>query len=95
MHSRFMLIAALVASLATPAVAEPGKIVAQQVSQPTARPAQILLAQADIRTSQQSDGQVAQADSAPPADSQAPAPAKRRASRVTTCRCAGQTPQQP
>ena len=90
MHCRFMLIAALVASVAAPAIADPGKIAAQQASQPTERPAPILLAQVDIRAPQQADVQ------ASPADSQAPAPAKRpRASRVTTCRCAGQTPQQP
>ncbi|MEO7634731.1 MAG: hypothetical protein ABIS38_03665 [Sphingomicrobium sp.] len=90
MHSRFMLITAVAVSLAAPIGAEPGKVVAQQASQPVNRPAQILLAQADIPTgSPQADGQ------APQADSQTPAPAKKRTARVSACRCGGQTPQQP
>ena len=90
MHTRFMLVAALAAmTLTAPVGAEPAKAPAQPASQPDNRPAEILLASAEIRSpSQKVD--------APQGEAQAAAPAKRpRAARVTTCRCAGQIPQQP
>ena len=90
MHTRFMLVAALAAmTLTAPLGAEPVKAPAQPAAQPVDRPAEILVASAEIR----SPGQNAEA---PQSEAQAPAPAKRpRAARVTTCRCAGQIPQQP
>ena len=85
MH-RSLMIAALAATFAVSvAAAEPSKAPAPQASQPANRPAELLLASSEIRApdQQQSEGQVAP-------------PVKRpRASRVTTCRCGGQTPQQP
>ena len=94
MHTRFMLVAALAAmTLTAPVGAEPAKAPVQPTGQPGNRPAEILLASSEIRTpgqnvdAPQSEGQ---------AEAQASAPAKRpRAARVTTCRCAGQIPQQP
>lgn len=90
MHTRFMLVTAFAAmTLSAPVGAEPAKAPAQPAAQPGNRPAEILLASAEIRT----PGQTVEAAQG---EAQAPAPAKRpRASRVTTCRCAGQTPQQP
>lgn len=87
MHSR-KISAALAATfavlIAAPVAAEPAKAPAQQASHPTNQPAQVLLASNEIQTPGQ------------PSDGQASAPAKRpRAARVTSCRCAGQTPQQP
>jgi hypothetical protein len=82
MSARFMVIAA--AALATAGVAvaaEPVKPEVQQASQPTTRPAQVLLASAE---------QV----QAPVAPSDQPAPVKRRAARVTTCRCGDPEQQQ-
>lgn len=89
MHTRFMLVAALAAmTLSAPVGAEPAKAPAQPAAQPN-RPAEILLASAEIRA----PGQTVEAAQG---EAQSPAPAKRpRAARVTTCRCAGQTPQQP
>jgi hypothetical protein len=85
MHARFVMIAAvsLAAGTAAPA-AEPTKPSAQQAAEPANRPApQVLLASADqVR--------------APTPSDQANSPAKpHRAARVTTCRCGGQTEEQP
>ena len=93
MHTRFTLIAALGATmLAAPIGAEPAKAPAEQASQTANRPAELLLASADIRSPVETSG----AQQSDVSEVQAPAPAKRpRAARVTTCRCAGQTPQQP
>ena len=90
MHTRFMLVAALAAmTLAAPVGAEPAKAPAQPENQAGNRPAEILLASAEVRTPGQNVD-------APQSEGQASAPAKRpRAVRVSTCRCAGQTPQQP
>lgn len=83
MHIRFVLTAALAASLTVPAGAEGPKAPAPQASQPVNRPAEVVLASAEIRAPGQ------------PSDGQAATPAKRpRAARVTSCRCGGQTPQQ-
>ena len=89
MHSR-LIIAALAATFAMPVAAEPADAPATQTSQQAStaseetRPAEVLLASSEIRApGQQSDGQ-------------ATPPVKRRAARVTACRCGGQTtPQQP
>lgn len=90
MNTRTMLVAALAAmTITAPLGAEPTKAPAQPTGQPVNRPAEILLASAEIRA----PGQNVEAAQS---EAQAPAPAKRpRAARVTTCRCAGQTPQQP
>jgi len=83
------MIAALAATIATPIAAEPTKAPAQEVArpaeQPDNRPAELLLASSEIRTPGQE------------ADGQASPPAKRkRAARVTTCRCGSDAaPQQP
>ena len=92
MHSRW-IIAALAATfgaaIATPIAAEPSKAPAPEVArpadQPDNRPAEVLLASSEIRTpGQQSEGQAS-----PPAK-------RKRAARVTTCRCGSDTtPQQP
>lgn len=83
MHSRFLLAAAVAASLTATAGAEGPKAPAPQATQPANRPAEVLLASAEIRAPGQ------------PSDGQASAPAKRpRAARVPSCRCGGQTPQQ-
>ena len=100
MHTRFTLFAALGATmLAAPIGAEPAKAPAEQTSQTANRPAELLLASANIRSPGETSGaqQGAVSDvSDVQTSASASAPAKRpRASRVTTCRCAGQTPQQP
>lgn len=92
MHSRWMIAAVaatFAAAAATPVAAEPAKAPAQEVARPSEqpgnRPAEVLLASSEIRApGQQLDGQ-------------AQPPAKRkRAARVTTCRCgADSPPQQP
>ena len=81
MYGRYLIIASALA-FAGSAAAEPAKPAAKPVAQPaTDRPAAVVLASADQP--------VAPAVVTP---AQA-APAKKRAARVTTCRCAGQTPQ--
>ena len=87
MYSRTLnaaLAATFVALIAAPVAAGPAKAPVPQTEQPATPPAEVLLASSEIRApAQQSDGQTS-------------APAKRpRAARVTSCRCAGQTPQQP
>ena len=81
MFARSMLIAAALAS-ATSAWAEPAKPQPQPADQPAARGAVILASAENVRV-------------APVAtDPQAPQPVKRRAARVTSCRCAGQPTQE-
>jgi hypothetical protein len=84
MHARFVMIAAVALAAGTAASAEPTKASAQPAAQPANRPAPtVLLASADqVR--------------APAPSDQANPPAKpHRAARVTTCRCGGQTEEQP
>lgn len=82
MYARLMVIAAA-ALIGTSAVAEPPKPAPRDSAPPASRPAEVVLASAE---------QVPQP--APVAEQQTPAPPKKRAARVTTCRCADQTPQQ-
>jgi hypothetical protein len=80
MHSRCLITAAAALAFAGSAAAEPPKPAPQPA--PTNRPAEVMMASADqIRT----PALVAQAQATPAK--------KPRAARVTTCRCAGQTPQ--
>ena len=82
MYARLMVIAAAL-TIGTPALAEPSKMPAPDSVQPPSRPAEVVLASAEQVPAP-----------APVAEPQNPAPPKKRAARVTTCRCAGQTPQQ-
>jgi hypothetical protein len=78
MHSRCLIIAATALAFAGSATAEPAKPAAKPAAE---RPAEVVLASAD---QDRPPAVVVQAQAAP---------AKKRAARVTTCRCAGQTPQ--
>ena len=84
MHARIVTIAGAVLLAATSATAaEPVKKPARQAKQIQTRSTAVVLASADQVSSD------ATSDAAPP-------PVKRRASRVTTCRCGGDPqPQQP
>jgi hypothetical protein len=83
MHARFVMIAAAVLTAGS-AAAEPVKAPAQPAAQPANRPAPVMLASAD------------QVPTPSPTDQAAPPQAKpHRAARVTTCRCGGQTEEQP
>jgi hypothetical protein len=84
MHSRYLLIASAALAFAGSAAAEPPKADARDAAQPKNAPAKVLLASAD---------QV-QAPAPAVPDAAAPVPLKKRAARVTSCRCGGQTPQQ-
>lgn len=78
MHSRYLITAATALAFAGSAAAQPAKPAPQQA--PANRPAEVVMASADqIR--------------APAVVAQATPAKKPRAARVTTCRCAGQTPQ--
>ena len=85
---RYLLTGALALSLTVPAAAEPAKPQGDaEATRPADRPAEVVLASAE---------QVSvpvPALEAPASAGQAPAtaPAKKRAARVTTCRCAGQS----
>ena len=85
MYSRYLMIASAALAVAGAAAAEPAKPADQPAAQPaTNQPVKAVLASAE---------QVVPTPSAV-ADAQAAAPVKKpRAARVTTCRCAGQTPQ--
>lgn len=83
MNARLMVIAAAALAFGTSAVAEPSKTPPRDAAQPTSRPAEVVLASAEQLPAP-----------APVAEQQNPTPPKKRAARVTTCRCAGQTPQQ-
>jgi hypothetical protein len=85
MHVRTLLIASLAAILALPLPAQPVKpAAAPAAAQPAPqRPAQVVLASAE-----QAQPAVAPSD-------QAPAPVKRRAARVTSCRCGDQAAETP
>ena len=83
MYGRYLMIVSAALVYAGAAAAEPAKPASTTAAQPANdRPAEVVLASADqtITTTP-----VAQAQSATPAK-------KPRAARVTTCRCAGQTP---
>ena len=67
---------------AAAAAAEPAKPPVRKAEQPTEQPAPVLVAAAD---------QV-RAEPSAEAQPQPAAPTKRRAARVTTCRCGGQDP---
>lgn len=80
MHTRYLLIGAVATSLTTLAAAEPAKPEPRESNPPASRPAEVLLASVEQVPAE-----------APVAQQQAAvAPAKKRAARVTTCRCAGQ-----
>jgi hypothetical protein len=84
MHARFVMIGAVALAAGTAASAEPTKAPAQPAAQPANRPPPtVLLASADqVR--------------APAPSDQANSSAKpHRAARITTCRCGGQTEEQP
>jgi hypothetical protein len=85
MHARFVMIAAIALTAGTAAPAEPPTTQAQGAPHPANRPAPpVMLASAD------------QVPTPAPADQGASGPAKpHRAARVTTCRCGGQTAEQP
>ncbi len=86
---RYLLIGAVALSLTAPAAAEPAKPAAAEADRSESRPAEVVLASAE----QVSAALPAVQD--PSAAEQAPtaAPVKKRAARVTTCRCADQTTQ--
>jgi hypothetical protein len=80
MQIRSLAIAVAALSLGASALAEPAKPAPQQPAQPANRPAQVVLASAE------------ESPTVPtPSAQETPAPAKKRAARVTTCRCAGQS----
>jgi hypothetical protein len=84
MHARFVMIAAVALAASTAAFAEPAKAPAQSAAQPANRPTPaVLLASAD------------QVRAPAPSDQATPQPKPHRAARVTTCRCGGQTEEQP
>ena len=84
MDGRYLLIATAALAFAGAAAAEPAKPAAQPATQPTAqKPAEVVMASAEQSPAP-----------AVVAEAQAASPAKKpRAARVTSCRCAGQTPQ--
>ena len=84
---RYLLIGSVALSLTVPAAAEPAKPVAPEASRPESRPAEVVLASAE----QVSVALPAVQD--PAAAPPVAAPVKKRAARVTTCRCADQTTQ--
>ena len=92
MHSRWMIAAiaaTLGATIASPIAAEPAKAPAKEEARPADRPdkqpAELLLASSEIRApGQEVDGQAS------------PPPKRKRAARVTTCRCGSDSnPQHP
>ena len=87
MFVRYLLIGATALSLTMPAAAEPAKPVANEANRPENRPAQVVMASAE----QVSAALPAVASPSLPEAAPAAAPVKKRAARVTTCRCADQT----
>jgi hypothetical protein len=83
MVARLMVIAAVALTIGTSAVADPPKAPARDSVPPASTPAKVVLASAEE----------VQAP-APAADQQAPTAPKRRAARVTTCRCGDPQPEQ-
>ena len=79
MMAKGLLTAAVATLIAAPIAAEPVKAPVQPASQPAANAANVVLAAAELPQS---------VETAPIAsDSAAPPPARKRAARVTTCRC--------
>jgi hypothetical protein len=84
MHARFVMIAAVALAAGTAASAEPTKAPAQPAAQPANGPAPtVLLASND------------QVRAPTPSDQANPQAKPHRAARITTCRCGGQTGEQP
>lgn len=83
MQTRYVLIASAALAIAPAAGAEPAKPDVRPQAQPTDRPAAVVLASAEqVRPP------------VPAGEEQAAVPAKKpRAARVTSCRCANQTPE--
>ena len=86
---RYLLIGTVALSLTAPVAAEPAKPVAAEAGRPESRPAEVVLASAE------QVGVALPAVQDPSVAAQAPtaAPVKKRAARVSTCRCADQTTQ--
>jgi hypothetical protein len=85
MHSRISAIGAVALTLAAVASAEPAKPEARPSVQATSRPPELVMASAE----QARTPAAVATDQTQPATS---APVKKRAARVTSCRCADQVP---
>lgn len=86
---RYLLIGAVAMSLTAPAAAEPAKPAPAEAGRPESRPVDVVLASAEqVRVALPAVQDPAAAGQTPAA-----APVKKRAARVTTCRCADQTTQ--
>ncbi len=86
---RYLLMGAVAMSLTVPAAAQPAKPESAEASRPESRPAEVVLASAEQVSVALPAVQDPSAAGQPPAA----APVKKRAARVTTCRCADQTTQ--
>jgi len=82
MRARLLMVAVAGLAVTAAAAAEPPKAPVRKAEQPTEQPAPVLVAAAD---------QVRAEPAAQP-QPQAAAPVKRRAARVSSCRCGGQDP---
>jgi hypothetical protein len=82
MRARLLMVALAGLTVAGASAAEPAKAPVRKAEQPAEQPAPVLVAAAD---------QVRAQPTAEP-QPQAAAPVKRRAARVSTCRCGGQDP---
>jgi len=82
MYSRLCLIAAMALTVSATAMAEPTKPEARAPAKPASRAPELVLASAEQVVTPASDQ-----DQAQPATV---SPVKKRAARVTSCRCAGQ-----
>lgn len=82
MRACLLLITSATLGFGPAALAEPAKAPVQKAEQPADRPVEIVIASADQARPSASIDQ----------HDPAAAPVKRRAARVTTCRCGGQTP---
>ena len=80
MQIRFMMVAAAALGLSASAFADPATPAEQDTAQPASKPARVVLASAEP----------VQAPDAVAEPQQSQTPVKRRAARVTTCRCGGQ-----
>ncbi|GAA4714015.1 hypothetical protein GCM10023325_07380 [Sphingomonas lutea] len=83
MSVRYLLMGAMALGLTAPVSAQPAQPQGGQERQPENRPAEVVLASAErvAVPAVQQTGDTPQAATAP----------KKRAARVTSCRCAGQT----
>ena len=84
MHVGLVIIAAAAIASASLVAAEPAKAPAKEAAQPVNHPAPVILASADHIPSPTAGDPGA-----------APQPKPHRVARVTTCRCGGQTEEQP